>query len=827
MVRDLFVSARALARSPLLTITASLTIGLGIGATTAIFSVANGVLLRPLPYEDPDRLVVVYADLRARENYSMPMSFETFSDIRNGTKNSFEDVAAVQTGPQVLPAADGSPERLRVALVTTNIFRVLGARVAIGRDFEESDGIPQPGSALQGTDAGPPPPPRLPTIVILSHDYWQRRYGGNPDIVGQRIAVGGGPVGLQIVGVLAPEVELLFPPQDNVERRPDIWLANRRVYDNANRNAYGLRPIGRLKSGVPLSRAQDELDVVSAGIRRDFPIFGAADYYGRVEPMHAALVADVRPVILALLGAVFFFLLIACANVANLLLVRASLRHTEVAVRSALGAEWTRLVRQLMTEAALISALGTAVGTWLAWLGVRALVALAPANLPRLNNIGVDPAVLVFGVACGIGAAMLFGLVPAWSVFRLDVMTVLRGATRAEGLGGGRALRNAVVVAQVACCFVLLIGSGLMFRSYLELQRINPGFEPSGLLTFEIVGGFPGSPPERATMVREMRGRLSALPGVERVTATQPLPLGGGFSTIRWGTEDALVDNSKYQAVDWQRVLPGYFETMRTPLIAGRTFTEADNDSRAAVVVVDEVLAAKAFPSESAVGRRILIRVRTPEPEWVEIIGVVGRQRVTSLSDAGREQVYFTDGFLNFGGARKFAIRTAGDPSLLADLVRSEVKRVSSDLLLVDMEPMSALVQRAQAGTRFQLMLIALFAIGATLLVAVGLYGVLSTVVRQRTAEIGVRMAMGAAPSGILTLIVRHGLRLTVLGMFLGFVAAVALTRLMRTMLIGVTATDPSTYAVMTIVFLSITAVAAWLPARRAAALDPVAALRE
>jgi putative ABC transport system permease protein len=276
MVHDLFVSARSLARSPFLTVTASLTIAMGIGATTAIFSITNGVLLRPLPYNDPDRLVVLYADLRARENYSMPMSFETFSDIRNGTKNSFEDVAAVQTNPLVLPAADGSPERLRLALVTTNIFRVLGARVAIGRDFEDSDGIAQPGDALQGTDAGPPPPPRLPMIVILSHDYWQRRYGGNPEVVGQRIARGGGPVGLQIVGVLAPPMELLFPPQDNVEGRPDIWLANRRVYDNANRNAYGLRPIGRLKPGVPLARAQDEVEVVSAAIRRDFPIFGTA-----------------------------------------------------------------------------------------------------------------------------------------------------------------------------------------------------------------------------------------------------------------------------------------------------------------------------------------------------------------------------------------------------------------------------------------------------------------------------------------------------------------------------------------------------------------------
>ncbi len=620
---------------------------------------------------------------------------------------------------------------------------------------------------------------------------------------------------------------MLFPPQDNVEARPDIWIANRLTYDNANRNGYGLRPIGRLKPGVPLARAQDEVEAVSAGIRRDFPILGTANYYGRVEPMHASLVAQVRPAIVALMGAVFFLLLIACANVANLLLVRASLRQTELAVRSALGADWTRLVRQMLAEALVISALGTLGGVLLAWMGVRALLAIAPANLPRLADVSLDPVVLTFAVACGVGAAVLFGLAPAWSAFRLNVMTVLRGASRTEGLGRGSVLRAAVVVAQVASCFVLLIGSGLMFRSFLELQRINPGFDPAAVLTFQLLGGPNGPPPQRAAVIRELREKLGALPGVQSVTASYPFPLAGDFSTIRWGTEAALADNSKYQAVDWQRVLPGYFETLRTPLIAGRTFTEADSESRAAVVVVDQVLASKAFPTESAVGKRILIRIRTPEPEWVEIIGVVAHQRLTSLADPGREQVYFSDGFMNFGGTRKWAIRTSGDPAALSDLVRAEVARVSPQLLITDLQPMINLVQRAQAGTRFQLILIALFAIVAALLVGVGLYGVLSTVVRQRTAEIGVRMAMGAAPSGILRLVVGQGIRLSLTGMVLGLIAAFALTRLMRTMLVGVEETDPPTYAAMAAVFLTIAAIAAWLPARRAALLDPTVALRE
>ncbi len=821
-LRDVAFAGRTLRRSPVFTLTAAITIALGIGASTAIFSVTSAVLLRPLPYKDPSRLVVVYQDLRARNNLGMGTSNETFVDIREGTKDVFEDVASVFTVRQVLPGADGTPEHVRVGIITTNFFSVMGGRIVAGRDFQPSDGEPQPQPANpQDAQAVPP----VPAMVLLSHEYWQRRHGGNTDMLGKNLPVQG-PVALQVVGVVAPGFELLFPPATNQDRTPDIWLAAPVAYNNANRNSYGPRPIGRLKAGVTVERAQTAVERVAEDLRKTFSILGTSGFYARLEPMHRTLVAEVRPAILALMGAVIFLLLIACANVANLLLVRASLRQAELSVRAALGAGWWRVVQQLLAEAFVLSALGTLVGVFLAWVGIRTLRAIGPANLPRLDSISIDPVVLGFAALAGFASAVMFGLVPAWSAARVDLMCVLRGSGRNGALGSGGLLRNFVVVTQVALCFVLLIGSGLMFRSFLELQRVKPGFEPTNLLTFQVLGGRSGPPPQRAAQMRLLAERLEAIPGVQRVTGSTPFPLAGGFSTIRWGTEDALADNTKYQAVDWQRVQPGYFETMGTQLLEGRAFTQADNDPQRNVVVVDQFLAAKAFPNESAVGKRILIRIRTPEPEWVETIGVVAHQRTASLADPGREQVYFTDGFMNFGGTRTWAIRTASDLPGLGETVRQEIAKVDPQYLVNEVQPMAVLVHRAQAGTRFQLMLIGAFAIIAALLVAVGLYGVLSTVVRQRTSEIGVRMALGAAPQGILRLVVGHGLRLSALGIAAGLLAAFGLTRLMTTMLVGVGPYDPATFIAMALVFFAIATLSSWLPARRAAGLDPTDALR-
>ena len=829
--KDLVYAARSLAKSPVFMATAIITIALGIGASTAIFSVTNAVLLRPLPYKDPERLIIACGDMRKRNVKDFPFSNAEYFDIRETDKNTFEDFAGVLTGRGPVLREDGTPEQVRFGVVTPNFFHLLGAKIHVGRDFSDADGQPQPPQPQPGNApnaANAPAPPQLPAIAIISYEYWQRRFGANTGVLGQPIKSAGGGPSPQIVGVLAPRFELLFPPDAALERLPDIWIANRLSYDGANRNNVSLRIIGRLNPGVTLERAQMAADAYSLHEQSLDRILTTADWHVRLVPMQQHLVAEVRPAILALMGAVVFLLLIACSNVANLLLVRASLRERELAVRTALGGSRWRLVRQMLAEAFLLSALGTVLGLGLAWVGIHELLVIAPANLPRLDSIKIDPMVVAFTALAGLAAAAIFGVVPALRASRPDVMHVLRASGRTAGLGGGRLLRNFVVIAEVALSFVLLIGSGLMFRSFLELQRINPGFDSHHLLTFLLIGGRGGKTPEqRAAFQRETRQALSSVGGVENVSAAIPFPLAGGFSPIRWGLEPALADPSKFQATDWQIVLPGYFETMRARLIEGRTFTEADSAPDRKVVLIDQLLASKAFPNQSAVGKRILTRIITPEPEWVQVIGVIGHQREESLAAPGREQIYFADGFFGHGAAGYWAIRTAGDPAKYSEAVRAAIARIDPQSVISDLQPMDVLVDKAQAGTRFSLLLIGVFAVIAALLAGVGLYGVLATVVRQRTAEIGVRMALGAAPSHVFRLMIGQGLRLSAAGIGLGLIAAFGLTRVMISMLVGVKPTDPVTYLAMVGIFFFIAATASWIPARRAATLDPTRALRE
>jgi predicted permease len=827
-LQDLAFAARTLRKSPIFALTAAITIALGIGASTAIFSVTNAVLLRPIPYKDPDRLVIAASDMRNRNVRDFPFSNEDFIDMRDGTKDAFQNMAGVFTLRNVLLKEDGTPEQVRSAIVTTNFFRLVGAKIVVGRDFTDFDGLPQPAPPPPGAAPGTAAP-RLPVIAILSYEYFQRRYGLNPAILGNAMLTNG-PQSLQVVGVLAPHFQLYFPASANEEAAPEVWIANRLGYDNANRNGVSIRAVARLKDGVSLERAQAAADNVAAEARKNFLIERTAGYAIRVEPLRQHLVSEVRPAILALMAAVIFLLLIACANVANLLLVRASLRERELAVRAAIGATWWHLARQMLAEAFLLAALGALGGLALAWLGIHELLVIAPENLPRLDTIRIDSVVLAFTALAALLAAAIFGLASAWRASRPNVMDVLRGTSRNEGLASGGLLRKLVVVTEVALSFVLLIGSGLMFRSFLELQRIDPGFDPRGLLTFQVLGlaNRAGTKPEeRSALMRQIQERLRGITGVQSVAASFPFPLAGGFNPIRWGTEEALSDAGKFQATDFQIVLPGYFESMRTPLLAGHTFTDADNVQGRNLVVVDQQLADKAFPHQSAVGKRILIRIKTPEAEWVEIIGVVAHQREESLAERGREQVYFTDAFVGSGAARQWAIRTDGDAAKYAGDIRAAIAAVDSHLLITEMQPMEMLLERAQAGTRFSLLLIGVFAVIAAVLAGVGLYGVLATVVRQRTAEIGVRMTLGAGPGQIFQLIVGQGLRLTAIGVATGLIAAFALTRAMATMLVGVKPSDPTTFAAIAVIFFLIAAISSWLPAWRAASLDPTRALRD
>ncbi len=422
----------------------------------------------------------------------------------------FEEIGAVRTGRAIIPRDDQSPEQIRFAAVTTNFFRMMGGVMAAGRDFTDEDGQPQlpppPPAAAQANQATP----QLPLIAILSHEYWQRRFGGDPSIIGRSLpGRTGGPGGNRIVGVLKPGFELLFPPEAEEEQKPDVWFANRVAYDVTQRNTVSLRAIARLKEGVTREQAQGAVDRVAAELRKNNVIHGTAGFFIRLEPMHRHVVDEVRPALLALLGAVIFLLLIACANVANLLLVRASLRERELAIRTALGGNWWRLASQTLAESVLLAVSGGVLGLGLAWLGIHELRAMAPASLPRLDTIRIDPTVVAFAVLAALAAAALFGLAPAIRAARPDVAPILRAGGRNAALSGAGILRNFVVVSEVALSFVLLIGSGLMFRSFLELQHIDPGFSPRGLLTFQLLGTNGNrKPEERAARQREIQNRL-------------------------------------------------------------------------------------------------------------------------------------------------------------------------------------------------------------------------------------------------------------------------------------------------------------------------------
>jgi len=828
MLTDFSYAFRTLRKSPVFTITVIVTIALAIGASTAIFSVTNGVLLRKLPYKDPERLVLVRGDLQKRNVKDFPLSNVDFLDLRNGAKNNFEDFAALNTGRFTIPGLDGTPERVRIAAVSTNFFRMMGGSIIAGRDFQDTDGTPQqpPPAAPGGNAPAANAPPQLPTFVILSNDYFQQRFGGDRSMIGKPLPVAAafGPPPI-IVGVLAPGFELLFPPKANIEQFPSVWIAARIPYDVENRSNVQWRVIARLKPGVSTAQAQAEAETIAQKIRDENTISKTAGQFFQIVPMKQHLVDEVRPAILALMGAVIFLLLIACANVANLMLVRASSRERELAVRAALGAGWWQLVRQTLAEAIVLAAVGTAAGVGLAYLGIRQLLAIAPENLPRLNAIGIDTQVLAFSVLAGLLSAVLFGVVPALRTAKPNLMNILRAAGRTGALGAA-GLRSAVVVVEVALAFVLLIGSGLMFRTFVNIQRVNLGFEPRGLLTFQLLGNAGNTPQERANFKRQLREQLDAIPGVNSVTASFPLPLAGGFSPVRWGGAEAQNDPSKFQAADLQIVLPGYFEAMGTRLLAGRTFTEEDSTPDRNTLIVDQALAAKAFPNESAVGKRILFRVRTQEAQWGEIVGVVAHQRNTSLVEPGREQLYVTDGYLNHQAASWWALRTDGDPAALAGQVREVVRNMGKETFINEMQPMDTRVVQAQAQTRFSLLLIGVFSTIAALLAGVGLYGVLATLVRQRTAEIGVRMALGAAPSRIFRLMVGKGLYLSGIGIGIGLLAAFALTRVLASMLVEVKPTDPVTFVSVAALFLVIAFLASWLPAVRAAGLDPTTALR-
>jgi len=712
---------------------------------------------------------------------------------------------------------DGDPVQVNAASVTPNFFDVLGISPALGRGFIEEDGLPQPANAQPGQ------PGALPGIVVLSNGLWQQRYGGAPDVIGQTIQVGGGPS--EIVGVMPPGFELLMPPTAALQPNADIWLAARIDYANAPENNVFLRPVGRLRDGATVEQLQAQIDQIASDVASNNQVKATAGYAVRVESLHEDLTAHVRPVLLALFGAVVFVLLIACANVSNLLLVRASGRDRELAVRAALGGSRGRLIRQMLIESGMLAAGGAVLGVVLASGGISLLLSLQPDDLPRIEGVGLDGTVLLFTLASAAVAALVFGTLPALQGSRFDLADSLKERGSAGANAARRMVRNAVVIVEVALSLVLLIGAGLMVRSFVELTNVSPGFESEGVITFSAAPTYP-QPADRANFNAELQRRLEALPGVTRAATAFPLPLDGNLFNGRYGSEEALTDPEAFGQASYRAVSPGYFETMGTRLLAGRTFSEADNADSATVVVVDEKLASILWPEESAVGKRFLIRAVTAEPEWVEVIGVVEHQRAENLATEGTETVYLTDRYIgSFGGT--WAVKAGTDPGALMGAIRTEVSALDPEIPVANVELMQTYVDRAMGPTRFALTLIGVFGVIALLLASIGLYGVLSYVVRQRTAEIGVRMAFGAESGSILRLVVGQGLTLAGGGVLLGLLVAIPLTGFMESMLVGVTPTDPLTFGSISAVFVCVAAVACWLPARRAAHVDPITALRD
>ncbi len=814
--KDFAFAARTLFRSPVFALTAAITIALGIGAGTTVFSVMNAVLLRPLPYRDANRLALILRETPssapgALGSHNFLYSNADFLDLRRGVREVFEDVGGIAPFRAYVPRGDGSIEQVSKGLVTVNFFRLMGARIAMGRDFTEEDAAPERSHALIPTG----------TAAILSYSYWQRRFGADPGVIGRALP-GSAPGGPRIDGVLAPNFRLYFGSPAWVDAEPDFFVANNAGYDVAHRNLLMAGAIGRLKPGITFEQARRRLQVLSPEILKSTFEPKAVLH---LESMGDRLVRQVRPAILALMGSVLFLLLIACGNVANLLLVRAGRRRRELAVRAALGGGVWRLLRQLLAEALLLSAAGSLAGLALAWAGIRAAIHLAPANLPRIESTAIDWHVLAFVAACGLIAAAVFGCLPAWHAVRPDIAGVLRGSSRSLGLDPGKWLRNAVVVVEVSLSFVLLTGSGLLFRSFVQLERVDPGFDPHHLLTFSATRAWPlDRQAGRLELLRKIQGALRTLPGVQASSAGLFLPLTRGARAERPPVQQSTPEPANSAGADFQQVLPDYFETLRTPLVAGRAFTEPDNAPGRLVVIIDRTLEEKAFPNQSAIGKRI--RVTFPDMPWAEVVGVAEPQRVDSLADPPRATIYFPEGAVGIGVSRTWAVRTAGDPARLAPAIRAALAKIDPAVVISKVQTMDALIEADRVAPRFSLVLLAFFAFIAATLAAIGIYGVLASTVRQRTAEIGIRIAMGAAPGNIFRIVIGRGLALAACGIAIGLAAALGLTHALGSLLVDVQPTDPATFAGVAVLFVAIAALASWLPARHAASLDPSQALR-
>lgn len=824
-LQDLRYAVRSFSRRPGFTAVVVATLALGIGSNVAIFGVANAVLFQPLPYEDPEELALVWTQITNQPRALV--SGPDFVDYRNETRQ-FEGFA----GAVAITAAitgEGRAEEVTVAWATANIFQILGVKPILGRDFEPADEAPVDPDLFLDPNAELPP-----GTVMLSHGLWQRRFGGDPNVLGQTVQIDGGTS--IVVGVLPATFRIYLPEDAGMPTDIDAWGVIPSNFSDAARDAAWLTVVTRLKDGVTMEQAQQEMDGLAARLRELYQHHANGNMQIAVNSMHEDVVAHARPVLLALLGAVGFVLLIACANVANLLLVRATTREREIAVRAALGSGRWRIIRQMLTESAVLAVTGAVVGVVLAWWGGRVLIAMRPDTLARFEEFSINGPVLLFTAAATAIAALLFGLAPALRATRSNLADSLRDRGSDAGGVRGNKLRTGLVVAEVALSLVLLIGTGLMFRTFAKLQAVYPGFQSENVLTFTVpVPLFKyRDPTVRNDVATRIQTRIEALPGVRTVGAASLLPLAGGdqYGIGSYGTSGSTEEEWRSNRADYRAVLPGYSETMGIRIVAGRAIEPADNRAGALdVAVIDEKLAQRMWPNDDAVGKELFIERFNFEAFGMErvplqVVGVASGVRAQSLAAEGRETVYYPYRFFPWFPL-SFTVRTSGGPLALVDPIRREVEAVDPDIPLSKIRVMGDYIDDALAQTRFALTLIGVFAGLALVLASVGLYGVIAYSVRQRTREIGVRIAFGASDKAVVRLVVGQGMLLALGGLGVGLIAAFVATRLVSSLFYGVTAADPITFAGVSLVLLGVALVASYLPARRALRIDPVEALRD
>ena len=804
LLGDLRHATRRLRRSPGFTATALLTVALGVGATTAMFSAVHGVLLKPLPYPEPDQLVMIRGASKALPGRPGVISYPDYLDWKRQAR-SFEGLAALFPFDLAL-AGPAGPERLAGARVTASFFTVLRVTPALGRLFpEDVDG------------------PGRERVVVLADALW-RRLGADPALIGGTLALDGDRYA--VMGVLPAS----FRPPREIERAEvfePLALEGGALEERGNRF---LVAIGRLRSGVSVAQGRADLAQVALRLEKEHPDHDAGSG-AMVESLHADTVGELRRPLLVLMGAVGFLLLIACTNTANLVLPRALARRREVAVRAALGAGRARLVRELLTESVLLGLLAGAAGVALAYLGLQALASLAPKPMPRLQDMALDGRVLGFSLAVSLLTGAAFGLFPALSASRADLRTALHDSGRSPAPARHRGARL-LVVAEIALSLVLLAGAGLLLESFRRLLSIDPGFDPEGVLT--VATSLPPAryprPDQRAGFYAEIVERLSARPGILSAAAITALPVGGG-STIatRFTVEGrAALPPGQRPRADFNAVTDGYFRTLRIPVRKGRVFTDADRRGSPAVSIVNEALVAEVFPGEDPVGQRLRIGVSTDagDPETFEVVGVVADVRPFGWVGPVRPQIYVPHAQQSWP-FMSLVVRTSGDAGALAGLVRRELAALDPEQPAPDVRPLSALASDALAPNRFVLALLGAFALLGLSLATVGVYGVVAGAVERRTGEIGLRLAVGADSRDVLVMVMSHAARLAAAGVGLGLLAALALTRVMKALLFGVSATDPCTFGAVAAVLIAATLLASYLPARRASRLDPARVLRE